>query len=72
MYDPRHIQRILAFRPHIARMETLRILPADASGATAIAHRLIGDGIPLANIAPVNGPGTRLNPTLVSINRSLK
>ena len=53
-------------------METIRILLADTSGATAIEHRLIGDGISLANTAPVNGPGTRLNPTLVSINRSLK
>jgi pilus assembly protein Flp/PilA len=53
-------------------MATIRILPAGASGATAIEHRLIGGGISLANIAPVNGLGTRLNPTLVSINRSLK
>jgi pilus assembly protein Flp/PilA len=44
----------------------------DESGATAIEYGLIAAGISVANIADVNGIGTKLNTSFTSISSQLK
>ncbi|WP_291858155.1 Flp family type IVb pilin [Bradyrhizobium sp.] len=44
----------------------------DQSGATAIEYCLIATGIAFVIIAAVNGIGTSLNGTFISVNSSLK
>ena len=53
-------------------METIRMFPADASGAIAIEHWLFAAAISLAFIAAVNRIGTKLHPGFASLNPSLK
>jgi pilus assembly protein Flp/PilA len=66
------IQPVLGFRPHIARMKTIRRFLSDETGATAIEYGLIAAGISLAIISVINGLGTKLNTKFTSINTSLK
>ncbi len=53
-------------------MKSLLNFAKDESGATAIEYGLIAAGISVANIAVLQGLGSKLNTTFTSVQTALK
>jgi len=54
------------------KMKSLLNFAKDESGATAIEYGLIAAGISVANIAVLQGLGSKLNTTFTSVQTALK